>query len=87
MALIDPNRGTAVLSSSVPTLSGAILNVYMLILGDLLLGVDVSFTNHVSFAILMTNFVPVREGAPPLKYRGAIDIGFQVTINTGANMA
>jgi len=56
VASIDPNQGAAVLSSSVPTLSCAVLDVYILILGDLWFGLDVSFTNQVFFVTSVTDF-------------------------------
>ncbi|KAG2699230.1 hypothetical protein I3760_07G183600 [Carya illinoinensis] len=57
-------------------LGGAAFNVYMLILGRVLLGVGVGFANQA---------VPLylSEMAPP-KYRGAINNGFQFSIGIGA---
>lgn len=57
-------------------LGGSAFNVYMLILGRVLLGVGVGFANQA---------VPLylSEMAPP-KYRGAINNGFQFSIGIGA---
>nr|XP_023928711.1 hexose carrier protein HEX6-like [Quercus suber]POE90503.1 hexose carrier protein hex6 [Quercus suber] len=65
--------GAAFLAGS--ALGGAALNVYMLIFGRILLGIGVGFANQA---------VPLylSEMAPP-KYRGAINIGFQVFTGIG----
>ncbi|WKA06557.1 hypothetical protein VitviT2T_024452 [Vitis vinifera] len=57
-------------------LGGAAFNVYMVILGRILLGVGVGFANQA---------VPLylSEMAPP-RYRGAINNGFQFSIGVGA---
>ncbi|KAM1708766.1 hypothetical protein FF1_001739 [Malus domestica] len=62
--------GAAFLASS--ALNGAAMNIYMLILGHLLLGVGIGFGNQA---------VPLylSEMAPP-KYRGAINNGFQFSV-------
>ncbi|ONK71082.1 uncharacterized protein A4U43_C04F4540 [Asparagus officinalis] len=56
-------------------LGGAAVNVYMLILGRLLLGVGVGFANQ-SVPLYLS------EMAPP-QYRGAINNGFQFSISIG----
>ncbi|TQD99025.1 hypothetical protein C1H46_015392 [Malus baccata] len=65
--------GAAFLASS--ALNGAAMNIYMLILGHLLLGVGIGFGNQA---------VPLylSEMAPP-KYRGAINNGFQFSVGIG----
>ncbi|XP_050156693.1 hexose carrier protein HEX6-like [Malus sylvestris] len=65
--------GAAFLAGSV--LNGAAMNIYMLILGRLLLGVGFGFGNQA---------VPLylSKMAPP-KYRGAINNGFQFSIGIG----
>ncbi|KAM1183391.1 hypothetical protein ACFX19_001767 [Malus domestica] len=65
--------GAAFLASS--ALNGAAMNIYMLILGHLLLGVGIGFGNQA---------VPLylSEMAPP-KYRGAINNGFQFSFGIG----
>ncbi|CAA0834546.1 Sugar transport protein 3 [Striga hermonthica] len=60
-------------------LGGAAVNVYMLILGRILLGVGVGFTNQ-SVPLYLS------EMAPP-KYRGAFNIGFQLCVGTGVLLA
>lgn len=69
--------GAAFLAGS--ALGGAALNLYMLILGRLLLGVGVGFCNQA---------VPLylSEMAPP-RYRGAFNNGFQFSIGIGALIA
>ncbi|KAF7147585.1 hypothetical protein RHSIM_Rhsim03G0163800 [Rhododendron simsii] len=57
-------------------LGGAALNVYMLILGRVLLGVGVGFANQ-SVPLYLS------EMAPP-RYRGAINNGFQFSVGIGA---
>lgn len=66
--------GAAFLAGS--ALGGAALNVYMLIMGRVLLGVGVGFANQ-SVPLYLS------EMAPP-KYRGAINNGFQFSIGIGA---
>lgn len=56
-------------------LGGAALNVYMLILGRVLLGIGVGFANQ-SVPLYLS------EMAPP-KYRGAINNGFQLCVGIG----
>ncbi|KAL5810807.1 hypothetical protein ACOSQ3_027547 [Xanthoceras sorbifolium] len=56
-------------------LGGAALNVYMLILGRILLGVGVGFANQ-SVPLYLS------EMAPPI-HRGAINIGFQLCVGIG----
>ncbi|KAM1269513.1 hypothetical protein ACFX13_001764 [Malus domestica] len=65
--------GAAFLAGS--ALNGAAMNIYMLILGRLLLGVGIGFGNQA---------VPLylSEMAPP-KYRGAINNGFQFSVGIG----
>lgn len=65
--------GAAFLAGS--ALGGAAVNVYMLILGRLLLGVGVGFANQ-SVPLYLS------EMAPP-KYRGAFNNGFQFSICIG----
>ncbi|GMN41030.1 hypothetical protein TIFTF001_010245 [Ficus carica] len=57
-------------------LGGAALNIYMLILGRVLLGVGVGFANQ-SVPLYLS------EMAPP-RYRGAFNNGFQLSIGIGA---
>ncbi|XP_058086192.1 hexose carrier protein HEX6-like [Magnolia sinica] len=57
-------------------LGGAAVNIYMLILGRVLLGVGVGFANQ-SVPLYLS------EMAPP-RYRGAINNGFQFSIGIGA---
>ncbi|KAK9148416.1 hypothetical protein Scep_007173 [Stephania cephalantha] len=66
--------GAAFLAGS--AFGGAAVNIYMLILGRVLLGIGVGFANQA---------VPLylSEMAPP-KYRGAINNGFQFSIGVGA---
>ncbi|PON92404.1 Sugar/inositol transporter [Trema orientale] len=66
--------GAAFLAGS--ALGGAALNVYVLIMGRVLLGVGVGFANQ-SVPLYLS------EMAPP-KYRGAINNGFQFSIGIGA---
>ncbi|KAF9617522.1 hypothetical protein IFM89_036726 [Coptis chinensis] len=56
-------------------LGGAALNVYMLIIGRLLLGVGVGFTNQ-SVPLYLSEMAPA-------KYRGAFNIGFQLCVVIG----
>ncbi|KAF9617520.1 hypothetical protein IFM89_036724 [Coptis chinensis] len=56
-------------------LGGASLNIYMLIIGRILLGVGVGFTNQ-SIPLYLSEMSPSR-------YRGAITNGFQLTIGIG----
>ncbi|KAL2921121.1 Hexose carrier protein HEX6 [Bienertia sinuspersici] len=65
--------GLAFLAGSV--LGGAALNIYMLILGRLLLGVGVGFSNQ-SVPLYLS------EMAPP-KYRGAFNNSFQLSVGIG----
>uniref|UniRef100_A0A2P2PK86 Major facilitator superfamily (MFS) profile domain-containing protein n=1 Tax=Rhizophora mucronata TaxID=61149 RepID=A0A2P2PK86_RHIMU len=66
--------GTAFLAGA--ALGGAAFNVYMLIIGRVLLGVGVGFANQ-SVPLYLS------EMAPP-RYRGAINNGFQFSIGIGA---
>ncbi|XP_015877756.3 hexose carrier protein HEX6 [Ziziphus jujuba] len=66
--------GAAFLAGS--ALGGAAVNIYMLILGRVLLGVGVGFANQ-SVPLYLS------EMAPP-KYRGAINNGFQFSVGIGA---
>ncbi|XP_044505381.1 hexose carrier protein HEX6 [Mangifera indica] len=66
--------GAAFLAGS--ALGGAAVNVYMLILGRVLLGVGVGFANQ-SVPLYLS------EMAPP-RHRGAINNGFQFSIGIGA---
>lgn len=65
--------GTAFLAGA--ALGGAAANVYMLLLGRILLGIGVGFTNQAIPLYLS-------EMAPP-KYRGAINNGFQLCVGIG----
>ncbi|KAF4362693.1 hypothetical protein F8388_000287 [Cannabis sativa] len=65
--------GAAFLTGS--ALGGAAINIYMLILGRMLLGVGVGFANQ-SVPLYLS------EMAPP-KFRGAINNGFQFSIGIG----
>ncbi|PIA50310.1 hypothetical protein AQUCO_01300805v1 [Aquilegia coerulea] len=56
-------------------LGGAALNIYMLIIGRLLLGVGLGFTNQ-SIPLYLSEMSPSR-------YRGAISNGFQLTVGIG----
>ncbi|KAK4431674.1 Hexose carrier protein HEX6 [Sesamum alatum] len=56
-------------------LGGAAYNVYMLIIGRLLLGVGLGFTNQ-SVPLYLAEMAPS-------KYRGAFNIGFQICISIG----
>ncbi|KAF5197495.1 Hexose carrier protein hex6, partial [Thalictrum thalictroides] len=56
-------------------LGGAALNIYMLIIGRVLLGIGVGFTNQ-SVPLYLSEMAPSR-------YRGAINIGFQLSIGIG----
>ncbi|KAF5200537.1 Hexose carrier protein hex6 [Thalictrum thalictroides] len=56
-------------------LGGAALNIYMLIIGRVLLGIGVGFTNQ-SVPLYLSEMAPSR-------YRGAINIGFQLSIGVG----
>nr|KYP41407.1 Hexose carrier protein HEX6 [Cajanus cajan] len=56
-------------------LGGAALNIYMLILGRVMLGVGIGFANQ-SVPLYLS------EMAPP-RYRGAINIGFQLCVGIG----
>ncbi|XP_057546664.1 hexose carrier protein HEX6 isoform X1 [Amaranthus tricolor] len=66
--------GLAFLAGSV--IGGAAVNIYMLILGRLLLGVGVGFANQ-SVPLYLS------EMAPP-KYRGAFNNSFQLSVGIGA---
>lgn len=57
-------------------LGGTAVNIYMLILGRILLGIGVGFTNQ-SVPLYLS------EMAPP-QYRGAINNGFQFSVGIGA---
>ncbi|CAN6709819.1 unnamed protein product [Malus baccata var. baccata] len=65
--------GAAFLAGS--ALNGAAMNLYMLILGRLLIGVSIGFGNQ-AFPLYLS------EMAPP-KYRGAINNGFQFSVSIG----
>ncbi|CAN6569194.1 unnamed protein product [Malus baccata var. baccata] len=65
--------GAAFLAGS--ALNGAVMNLYMLILGRLLIGVGIGFGNQ-AFPLYLS------EMAPP-KYRGAINNGFQFSVSIG----
>ncbi|XP_021721742.1 hexose carrier protein HEX6-like [Chenopodium quinoa] len=65
--------GLAFLAGS--AVGGAAINIYMLILGRLLLGVGVGFANQSAPLYLS-------EMAPP-KYRGAFNNGFQLSVGIG----
>ncbi|GMP23998.1 hypothetical protein CsSME_00001410 [Camellia sinensis var. sinensis] len=69
--------GAAFLAGS--ALGGAAFNVYMLILGRILLGVGVGFANQ-SVPLYLS------EMAPP-KHRGAINNGFHLSIGVGVLLA
>ncbi|XVE56420.1 hypothetical protein DITRI_Ditri04bG0007500 [Diplodiscus trichospermus] len=69
--------GAAFLAGS--AIGGGALNIYMLILGRVLLGVGIGFTNQ-SVPIYIS------EMALP-RYRGALNIGFEVGINIGVLVA
>ncbi|PIA50313.1 hypothetical protein AQUCO_01300808v1 [Aquilegia coerulea] len=56
-------------------LGGAALNVYMLIIGRVLLGIGVGFTNQ-SVPLYLSEMAPSR-------HRGAINIGFQLSVGIG----
>ncbi|KAI3458331.1 hypothetical protein Pfo_014994 [Paulownia fortunei] len=60
-------------------LGGAARNIYMLIVGRILLGVGVGFTNQ-SVPLYLS------EMAPP-KYRGAFNMGFQLCVGIGGLLA
>ncbi|KAK9913996.1 hypothetical protein M0R45_037795 [Rubus argutus] len=66
--------GAAFLAGS--AFNGAALNVYMLILGRILLGVGVGFANQ-SVPLYLSEMAP-------LKYRGAISNGFQFSVAIAA---
>ncbi|XP_057414831.1 hexose carrier protein HEX6 [Lotus japonicus] len=57
-------------------LGGAALNIYMLILGRILLGVGIGFSNQ-SVPLYLSEMAPTR-------YRGAINNGFQFCVGIGA---
>ncbi|XP_027190742.1 hexose carrier protein HEX6 isoform X3 [Cicer arietinum] len=67
--------GTAFLAGT--ALGGAAFNVYMLIVGRLMLGVGVGFANQVAVPLYLS------EMALP-RFRGAINNGFQLSIGIGA---
>ncbi|KAL7107387.1 hypothetical protein ACP275_06G051200 [Erythranthe tilingii] len=74
-------RRASILIGGVSFIGGAALggtarNVYMLIVGRILLGIGVGFTNQ-SVPLYLS------EMAPP-KYRGAFNIGFQLCVSIGA---
>ncbi|KAL0304068.1 UNVERIFIED_CONTAM: Hexose carrier protein HEX6 [Sesamum radiatum] len=80
----DYGRKPSIIIGGVAFLSGAILggvaeNIYMLIIGRLLLGVGIGFTNQ-SVPLYLS------EMAPP-KSRGAFNYGFQLCIGTGSVLA
>ncbi|PIA50315.1 hypothetical protein AQUCO_01300810v1 [Aquilegia coerulea] len=60
-------------------LGGAALNMYMLIIGRVLLGIGVGFTNQ-SVPLYLSEMAPSN-------YRGAINIGFQLTAGIGVTSA
>ncbi|KAK4385151.1 Hexose carrier protein HEX6 [Sesamum angolense] len=60
-------------------LGGAAYNVYMLIIGRLLLGVGLGFTNQ-SVPLYLAEMAPS-------KYRGAFNVAFQICIGIGQNSA
>ncbi|XP_024192043.1 hexose carrier protein HEX6 [Rosa chinensis] len=66
--------GAAFLAGS--ALNGAAVNIYMLILGRILLGVGVGFANQ-SVPLYLSEMAPS-------KYRGAISNGFQFSVGIGA---
>ncbi|KAL5569858.1 hypothetical protein UlMin_026433 [Ulmus minor] len=66
--------GAAFLAGS--AFGGAALNIYMLILGRILLGVGVGFTNQ-AVPLYLSEMAPAR-------YRGAINNGFQFSVGIGA---
>ncbi|KAK4431681.1 Hexose carrier protein HEX6 [Sesamum alatum] len=76
----DYGRKPSIIIGGVAFLSGAVLggvaeNIYMLIIGRLLLGVGIGFTNQ-SVPLYLS------EMAPP-KFRGAFNCGFQLCIGIG----
>ncbi|KAL0400979.1 UNVERIFIED_CONTAM: Hexose carrier protein HEX6 [Sesamum latifolium] len=80
----DYGRKPSIIIGGVAFLSGAVLggvaeNIYMLIIGRLLLGVGIGFTNQ-SVPLYLS------EMAPP-KSRGAFNYGFQLCIGTGSVLA
>ncbi|KAH0979236.1 hypothetical protein GBA52_006413 [Prunus armeniaca] len=66
--------GAAFLAGS--ALNGAALNIYMLILGRILLGVGVGFANQ-AVPLYLSEMAPA-------KHRGAINNGFQFSVGIGA---
>ncbi|KAF5193454.1 Sugar transporter protein [Thalictrum thalictroides] len=60
-------------------LGGAALNIYMLIIGRVLLGIGVGFTNQ-SVPLYLSEMAPSH-------YRGAINIGFQLSAGIGVTTA
>ncbi|PIA50316.1 hypothetical protein AQUCO_01300811v1 [Aquilegia coerulea] len=60
-------------------LGGAALNIYMLIIGRLLLGIGVGFTNQ-SVPLYLSEMAPCN-------YRGAINSGFQLSTSIGVTFA
>ncbi|KAK6132222.1 hypothetical protein DH2020_034042 [Rehmannia glutinosa] len=60
-------------------LGGAASNIYMLIIGRVLLGVGLGFTNQ-SVPLYLSEMAPS-------KYRGAFNVAFQVCVNIGYNSA
>ncbi|KAL5728406.1 Hexose carrier protein hex6 [Ranunculus cassubicifolius] len=56
-------------------LGGAALNIYMLIIGRMLLGVGIGFTNQ-AIPLYLSEMAPS-------KYRGAMSNGFQLTVGVG----
>ncbi|XP_051138379.1 hexose carrier protein HEX6-like [Andrographis paniculata] len=58
---------------------GASVNIYMLILGRILLGIGLGFTNQ-SVPLYLSEMAPS-------KYRGAFNIAFQMCVGIGNNMA
>ncbi|CAI9762344.1 unnamed protein product [Fraxinus pennsylvanica] len=69
--------GTALVTGAV--LSGASYNVFMLLLGRVLLGVGLGFTNQ-AIPLYLSEMAPS-------KYRGAFNMGFQICIGFGFILA
>ncbi|PIA50319.1 hypothetical protein AQUCO_01300812v1 [Aquilegia coerulea] len=60
-------------------LGGIALNIYMLIIGRVLLGIGIGFTNQ-SAPLYLSEMAPSR-------YRGALNMGFQLTAGIGVTFA
>ncbi|KAG8381547.1 hypothetical protein BUALT_Bualt06G0133000 [Buddleja alternifolia] len=60
-------------------LGGAAINIYMLIIGRVLLGVGLGFTNQ-SVPLYLSEMAPS-------KYRGAFNVAFQICVSIGYNSA